>query len=128
MAVKDRQRTAGRARRATDTTPETISGRRLHRAHTLALKRRAIVGIVDDLKREVGQDAELQDVMRLLADRLSKADLDELGKAAERNDLEAIAKALDLQSVAQLEALDMTLWQRAQHYKRYPDLKRFRQG
>jgi hypothetical protein len=64
--------------------------------------------------------------MRLLADRLSRADLEQLRQAAEGNDLEAIAKALGLQSVARLDDLDMTLWQRAQHYKRYPDLRRFR--
>ena len=86
-----------------------------------------IVGVVDDLKREVERDAELQDATRYLADLLSRADLDQLREAAERNDLDAIAKALDLPSVDRLEALAAFLRDRADHYKRYPDLERYRQ-
>ena len=81
--------------------------------------------VMDDLKRELQQDSELQDAIRLLTDRLSTANLDKLQAAAERNDLEAIAKALDLPSVSRLEALASFLRDRANHYKRYPDLEQF---
>jgi hypothetical protein len=80
---------------------------------------------VDDLKRELQEDAELQDAIRHLAELLSRADLNQLRELAERNDLEGMAKALDLTSVHQLEALDAFLTRRAHHYKRYPDLERF---
>lgn len=80
---------------------------------------------MDDLKREVDQDAQLQNAARHLADLLSRAELDQLQEAADRNDVEAIAKALDLGSVAQLESLDALLKERADFYSRYPDLKRF---
>jgi hypothetical protein len=83
------------------------------------------VGLMDDLERELKQDADLQDAIRFLADRLGNANLDELQAAAERNDLEAIAKALDLPSVDRLEALAAFLRQRAEHYKQYPDLEHF---
>lgn len=43
----------------------------------------------------------------------------------QRNDLEAIAKALDLRSVDELESLASFPKGRADYYKRYPDLKSF---
>lgn len=80
---------------------------------------------MDDLKRELQKDSELQDTIRSLLNRLSTADLDELQAAANRNDLEAIAKVLNLPSADRLEVLASFLKDRANHYKRYPDLKQF---
>ena len=52
---------------------------------------------MDDLKRDVDRGPSVEDATRQLAELLSRADLDQLREAAEDNDLEAIARLLELE-------------------------------
>jgi hypothetical protein len=83
-----------------------------------------MISSVDQLRREIGQDAELAIEAESLSNYLSKASLDELQAAADRNDVAGMARALNV-SEDRVEEIAQFMIKRAEQYKRHPGFKGF---